>query len=520
MSDDEECFLNKKLKRTLELCLFMKKVIRLVRLCCFFLLLLTIAVNAEIRIIPSGLGNEGERGNITVPKPTAGSETAEALPAASSDTMQFLNGDSLHGILQSIDAPTGVRWQHPEVKQIIEFAPANISRIKLKRGNPSASRTPHTCAVQLTNADELFGNLVSLDAEKLNLETWYAGKIAIQRKMIRAITPGQGNLSSLYEGPTGLEGWTAARGMQGWKYENNAFVNSRANNYNCAMGRDFKLPAASSIEFDIAWWGHLQQMMVSFYTDSFENYGYNSNCYLLNISSGYVYLQRNTRNGGQNQLGQVQVQALSQKGRARIGIRCNKEQGSIALMVDGALVQKWNDRAGFVGQGGGVLFGTSGGTRIKLSNIRISEWDGKFEEPSSAPAKSKEDVVRLVNNDKVSGSLQTIRDGKISFTTSYATVEIPVERVAQIDMAGERAEQAKRNAGDVRFFFSGRGSVTLSLERWDNQQMTGNSPNFGKLKFATDAFHAIQFNPYREKPAADPATPPDEEFDFEDQMVE
>ena len=39
-----------------------------------------------------------------------------------------------------------------------------------------------------------------------------------------------------------------------------------------------------------------------------------------------------------------------------------------------------------------------------------------------------------------------------------------------------------------------RGTVTFQLERWDDQQVVGTSPNFGKVKFLPTAFTMIQFN--------------------------
>jgi hypothetical protein len=215
---------------------------------------------------------------------------------------------------------------------------------------------------------------------------------------------------------------------------------------------------------------------------------------MLALNPGQISLQRVKRTGGSTPVGHVQVQSMNQKNKMRFAIRTNKEKASIALFIDGVMVQNWKDPTGFAGMGTGVLFFSQQNGLIKLSNLRVAEWDGKLEEPSGALAKTKEDTVRLVNNDKVSGSLQTIRDGVLAFTTSFATMSIPFQRVAQIQMAGEKVEQAKRNAGDVRAFFTQRGNVTFQLEQWDDQQVTGSSQNFGKLKFVPEAFQTIQFN--------------------------
>lgn len=491
--------------------LFLKQTAIALRLSVFCLATTALVSQAAIPIRRPPSKPESEPGAaIVVPKPTTGAEaTAEpGRPAAFADVLQFDNGDAVHGKLVSIDSQTGLRWKHPESKEAIDFSMANISRIKLDRRKraPAVAGVNALCSVRLTNNDELLGELVSLDEEKVELDTWYAGKVTVLRKMVRSITPTQGGGANLFEGPTGLEGWRQGMGRNAWRYSNGSFISTRSG----SLGRDVKLPNSSNIEFDVGWQGSLQ-LIVCFYTDSIENYDGNSNAYMLNLNPGYIYLQRMKRNSGSAQLGQAQVPSMNQKNKVHLSIRSNKEQSGVALLIDGALIQQWKDPAGFAGQGGGLLFYSQGNSYTKISNIRVSDWDGKFDQPGAASGKTKEDTVRLANNDKVSGKVQTIREGKLVFVTSYSTFDIPIQRVIQIEMASEQAEQARRNAGDVRACFADRGVVTLQLEQWNDQQMLGSSQNFGKLKLNPEAFNLLQFNLDREKSTTVESAIPDEE---------
>jgi hypothetical protein len=177
----------------------------------------------------------------------------------------------------------------------------------------------------------------------------------------------------------------------------------------------------------------------------------------------------------------------------------NKEQRAIALLVDGHLAQQWRDPAEFAGKGTGVVFYPQGGGMVRISNIRITEWDGRIEEGGGTATKTKEDTIKLANNDKVSGTLQTIQDKKIAFATSYATLDIPMERVQEIELAGAKSEIIKPSVGDLRLYFADRGSVTVRLDRWDRTQVTGTTSSCGKVKFSPAAFQLIQFNPDKEK---------------------
>jgi len=126
--------------------------------------------------------------------------------------------------------------------------------------------------------------------------------------------------------------------------------------------------------------------------------------------------------------------------------------------------------------------------------------------PANLPAASgklSEDLARLVNNDSVSGVLKGIKDGKIAFTTSFASLDIPLERVGQIELAQAKIEKPVLVPGEVRATFAGRGSVTFTLENWDANQVTGYSPNLGRMKFSPAAFSQVEFNLDKQKAASD-----------------
>ena len=421
---------------------------------------------------------------IEVPNPKDG----EKSPAAEQgDVLQFLNRDSLHGSLLAIDPQTGVRWRSPEAREAIEFNTARLAEIRLAPHKVNAPPEKDAFRIVMTNNDELEGSVISLDGETLELDTWYAGRLSIPRAMIKNMTPRRQNSATIYEGPTSLEGWSNTEQENGWKYRDGTFYTHN----NGILGRDFKLPDLSDIEFDMAWGGFLQ-IGISVYTDQVDNFG--GNAYVLQINNNYVYVQRMRRNSGSNNIGNTQLQSLMQKSKAHFSIRVNKDAKTIALFVDGHLAKQWTDRGEFAGGGGGIAFYSQGRGLIKLSNIKIDSWDGKLEEPPKPGDKSPEDTLRLANGDKVSGSLKEIAKGNAALASMYAPLNIPIDRIEEIDMAGKNADQAKRKAGDVRVYFAGGGMVTVSVEKWDGKELIGTSPNFGRATFKTEAFERIQFN--------------------------
>ncbi len=491
----------------------------------FAFLLLTAAVAnafAEIVITPVRPADAPkDKPGIIVPGPK---DSTTAAAEKRPETIVLVNGDTLQGAFLAFDAKSGARWQHPAVKMPIELDGSSISKVKLERAKVGEAAAKQNCSVKLHNGDELVGELMTMDEEKLTLDTWYGGTLTIPRKSVRQISPGLAKMSTIYEGPTGMDGWSgrnpnvpnveggairavgrivvggirAGNAATGWQYQNESFVTSSSG---AQIGRNIKLSPQSNIEFDVAWRGYFQ-LAIHFYTDKLEQYS--GNAYILGLNPNNIYLQRMTAEEGQNNLGNSQLQSLQQKTSAHISIRVNKEQKTISLLVDNVLVQQWKDNQAFAGKGNGLMFVSQGQGAVKISSIRVTEWDGKI--PANLPAASgklSEDLARLVNNDSVSGSLKAIKEGKIAFTTSFANLDIPLERVGQIELAQAKPEKPALVPGEVRATFAGRGSVTFTLESWDANQVSGYSPNLGRVKFLPAAFSQVEFNLEKQKAAND-----------------
>ncbi|HEX4084437.1 MAG TPA: hypothetical protein VHY22_05990 [Chthoniobacteraceae bacterium] len=425
-----------------------------------------------------------EKPGIQVPGPKGGADNAQT-PAAQ-DSLTFLNKDQLHGILLKIDN-SGLSWQSPEAHDPILFKTADLSEIKLD-SHHSGNAAKSAERITLTNGDELPGNIVTLDDKTLALDTWYAGRISIPRAMLRRITPLSDSNASLYEGPTGIGDWSVGRmgGGRSWIFRDGALI---GNNYG-TIGRDMKLPDMSNIEFDLVLRGN-SPFSIGLYSDRADNFG---NCYMLQLSNGYTELQRFSRLGGSNDLGSTQLQSVMRHEKSHIQLRVNKEKKSIWLIVDDKMVKEWTDPGDFNGAGGNLIFSCQPGTYVRISNIKVSKWDGKFDDSDSPDEKTTDDTVQLANEDKVTGKLESIQDGKAKFSSSYAELNIPLERIEQVDLSGAHTDQAQQGASDVRAYFQEGGSVTMQLAQWDASGCTGSSPNFGKATFSPDAFSRIVFN--------------------------
>ena len=468
------------------------------------------AVESLLLLIAASFGS-AQSGWAAAPQPSTGkipAPPARSQPSGSvsaKDALVFRNGDFLYGALQSIDSENGVRWRHAEALGPIDFNTNNISQIYFQSRAEREVERANTCRVQLGNEDELEGNLISCDREKIVLETWYAGKLEIPRRIAQVIRPVPADRSAIYEGPTGLDGWTMGKVAATvpdpgeWKFRNGAFYASRS----ASIARDLNLPDVASIQFDLAWKG-MFQLNIALYTDYLQPVALANKelepkfggFYSLQLNNYFVNLYPIKQHDPLKSLGQTTIPVFNRKTSAHLEIRVTKPKRLVALFVDGLLVKQWTDSDEFAGEGTGMRFVYQGQAQgaIKLSNLSVTDWDGQFEEPPTHPVDTTQDLAKLRNGDKVAGLLESIRDGKITIDMAGRQIGIPLQRVKQIELVRQKVDRAAGDLPNVRAFFARGGSIAFQLARWDEQGVQGFIPNMGKVNFNPAAFIKIDFD--------------------------
>ena len=451
----------------------------------------------QIRGVPQVAGDDPFAR--ATPQPRAEVELAE-VPAAqqSPDTVEFSNGDKLHGTLMSIKpAEHGVRWRHASVAQPIEFNMQAIRKITLA-AREAKPRAGNAASVRLSNEDLLTGDIVSLSDQNLILDTWYSGKIEVKRSMLRSISPGGGAGGIIYEGPTSLAGWEMPQ-AGAWSFKNGALYAQQSSH----IGRNIdNLPDSVNFEFTMAW---QSQPQFTFYFCSDEPKSTSCSAYSLRVSGSSVYLYRQSKRSGSSRLDRISVARFGQgrPGRATINLSVDKAKKTIVLLVDGVKMKEFVDGAGFAGEGNAILFYAQSTGGLKISKLRVTKWDGKVPTPAAAEIQTTEDMVMFSNEDKVSGRLTSIDAGQAEFATSYALLDVPLDRVVRITMSAEKMERARRNRGDMRALFKDSGAVTIELIDMEEGVVRGKSENFGDITLPLTAFRALEFNIYAETAAND-----------------
>ena len=410
--------------------------------------------------------------------------------AGKDDLVRFLDGSMLHGELQQVSLGDGVRWERPDLAKPIDFRPDNLAWIRFEGARPVKRPSEPTVHIRFHNGDEVLGNLIALDEQRVRFSTWFNEQLSAPRGVLQSLAFLSPGFRILFEGPTTIAGWKLGRDPKAWKYRDGVFISEGVG----VLGRDFGLKGSSRIEFDLQWNGTFS-LIVPVYTSALDRFDYRSNSYMFYISRGYVSLQRVQNGAGVRNLGQGQIPEMQSKNRVQVEIRVNKPKAEMELYIDLKLVRKWRDTNGFAATGSGMAFFSQlNGPIVRVSNLRVSAWDGHSDPVQLALNDGSEDMVFLKNRDEVPGKLKSMNDQTVVINSLGADLTIPLDRITRVALTKPETKPEAKRPWEVRAHFAGGAAVSFDLQQWEGSTLTGRSRNFGPVTFDSQYIRRLQFN--------------------------
>lgn len=446
------------------------------------------------------------------------------------DRLKLLSGGSLDGKFLGFHEGR-VRWAHSAFDAPVSVDAAAVDSVRVKQAT-----LPHKaadCRVTLVTGENVIGSLKSFNEQALVLETWYAGELTIPRRAIQLVEPRRTMARVVYEGPEqGPDGWLTgnrntgvalkpfnavqlqaqgavpaqeraleaigrrAPGGQGgakktplWRYANKGFMSMISGPI---LGRkDLELPDRCALEFDFQYVGYFN-LGINIFADQIKN-EYSGNSYSLRLDQNNAYLYR-IQNGSTSNLGNAQSQ-LTGKTECRVTLLVDKPAKTLALLINDRLVNKWEDgRGAFAGKGNGVLFTSRNNSAMRISRIRIREWDGSLPNgDKEVMGNGKEDYVRFSNGDGFSGKILRMEDDKLVFKTNFGEVPVPmntVEKMAVINPAQEAGSAPAAVSTDL----VGNGNLMLEFFGWEQGAVKVRHQYLGEISVDPAVFESLKFN--------------------------
>lgn len=443
---------------------------------------------------------------------SAGPSSFGDTPAGGSIRFATPDKDKLTGAISEIGKDE-IIWNSPLLEKPSPFLLNRVVEITQSAVTPD-SEANHETVVTLTNGDTLHGQLSSVTDQTIELNTWYAGKISLNRLMVESVKVID-RPKIFFRGPDSLDGWTRTGNQKdhAWTYEDGRFVSHAAG----GISRDLNLPEVCKVSFDLHWKSRLRLRLISC-SDSIDQEA-PPNAFELVIQQRYLYLRKRWRadnRSEQNIIGPSQnVSEFMENEKARIEFCIDRKNGVFNLIVDGKSVGIWNDNEPKVGtMGGGLHFITednNGG--VSISRIEITPWDGVVEQvpdpedPNLAERQAAEEREKkekeaaggrmtLRNGDTLAGEVLGIHDGLMKVKTAFTEIDLPISRLKNISLKPVSQETAMLKNGDVRAWFPDGSRVIFRLDSSTADTLTGFSQNFGTATFRRSAFSRIEFNLY------------------------
>jgi peroxiredoxin len=176
----------------------------------------------------------------------AGGAMAADGPATA--VLHLGNGDFVRGELLGADDPKALRWRSPFFGRPLKFPLSAINAVHYAVAGPQPQPPDEYC-FELGDDDVLFGNLLRLTDELVELDSARIGRVHLRRESIRRLSRWKG-AESVYLGPNGMAGWKDSSATPQWRDEGGQLVADRRG---ASLFADLGIPEKAVIEVELSW---------------------------------------------------------------------------------------------------------------------------------------------------------------------------------------------------------------------------------------------------------------------------
>lgn len=417
--------------------------------------------------------------------------------------------DQLEGSLESLTADTLV-WNAPGVlRKPSAFRLDQVLDVSLPAVVPELE-ADHEATVTLKRGGVVRGQLASVSDDQIELDTWYAGRLTFPRVRVVDVRVDERPVLA-FRGPVGMAGWEHSSESPVWSSPGNTLVSSGVG----GISREVEFAEKSRTRFDVEWRDGLQMRVILHAaktgTDEPES-GYE---FIFNRRSVVVRKGSSRMTIGQT----MAAMELVENERASIDLRVDRKTGKLAFYLNDKCYGVWDDNDPGKGEfGNGLHLIATSASRLRVSKIEVSAWDGVVENPPDPdpaigmgfrfggmrgqqptepePEPLEEGRMLLRNGDSVEGEVLSIKDGLITLKTKFSELKMPVVRLRSVTLKPVELEQAILRNGDVKAWFPDGTHLVFRLDAVTGDTITGSSQNFGSATFKLAAFSRIEFNLY------------------------
>lgn len=458
------------------------------------------------------------------------------LALAAPPDMLRLEDGSIEGSFAGIDQEGRLLWNRDDSEKPLEFRTDKIRHIALRGGSP-ARTTSELSHVTLTNGDALPGHLVAMTDTLVEMETALVGDISIPRENVVSIEPNPFGGRLIYAGPFDDSGWEMItpdtddpERLEETEDQDATWIHSGAHWYYTggreAIRKSVEMPDQSVFRFHVDWKSR-PPLSIAFLADFAQAPAWDEkeapedeadqamrsrpdqltaafgNCLVLSVRPTFASLQhcgydKDGRAFSRMIRSAVSTVRFEESGQADFELRTDLKKRSATLFVDGAYMLHWDlsEELKESPLGRGIGFLVPGNNEpLRISDILVAEWNGMPDAARSLHHPDRDLVLLTNGTDRFSGKVVDMRDGDLRLATSYAELTIPLDQIAEIQLAGQAETlEAAGKKKDLMIHFKPVGRVTGQVTESTSSEVNLRSPVLGDLKVDLSAACLLEFH--------------------------
>jgi len=415
------------------------------------------------------------------PRPKAAKRDGVEADERRPGTLQLQSGETLPGQLAGLTTET-LLWQHPAA---LEPIPLLREHVKFANPVPAPAAAEHQdqparAHVRLTNGDDICGELVGLDRDRLQMRINDKTLLAIPRRHVESLRP--------RAAPTNVVAAAAdATQLSSPDARKRSLTNARH------FSRELALPTRVAIQCEVSgppgrWHFRLDVFAKPPGKNQPSQAGYG-----VGLQGTTITLEH----AGSAPSAPKTVTELGALGRAQVTLLVDAAKNETCVYINDKLVNSLRgQRPNMTSTNLHVMLGPPG---MQARHLVVSEWATPF--PAGNEPAPKTDSVRLHDQTRLDGEVEGISEGHLLL---HAGGRLPLGRVAVVQFRSADTVRARRHKDDVKLLLAGGDQMTLRALRGDQQGWTGNSEALGEVVLPPGLVAHLDIRPYDPppKPAA------------------
>jgi hypothetical protein len=375
------------------------------------------------------------------------------------------------------------------------------------REKESADTTANAL-LELINGDVLPVSIESMDDKKLIVVSPDAGRLEIQRDVLKSMQIGIRKRKVIYADPKAADEWKSPDPSRAWNIEDGGFFSQKV----ASASKKFDLPEQFILRFTLKWEARQSPSFKVCFADPLLEIGKPADRYFLQFGGAGLELKRESTKGKRyntlkqlnfmpnqfaNNLLKVEMRVDRKACRIRLFLN-DEEEGIIADPISGAP------------DGSGITLecNTIGESVQRIDDLEILEYDdAPGRHRTEERGDRKNDSLISTEDDRWSGSLTGIRKSGAGVVFSFKSdfqkdaLEISGANVSTIFFATKAGGGSGEKTQPFILRLKGDGSLHVSSCRLDGEAATVAHPLLGPLNLQRAGITGIEKSVAKSKPA-------------------